>query len=126
MAFRGARLFFKYGILKLTTVRYFQKNLNSAPNFQGSRLGGLTFSFLFLTTFLLYRQFHNRAADSIIRKALGIGIPSVTELVKNTSIIFINQHYSLSGAKPLSPAVIEIGGIHIKDAQPLDEVILEL
>lgn len=67
------------------------------------------------------RQFIDRAADNMLRKAFGDGIPSVTELVKNTSIIFTNQHYSLSGAKPLSPAVIEVGGIHIKDAQLLNE-----
>ncbi|XP_035916501.1 UDP-glucosyltransferase 2-like isoform X2 [Anopheles stephensi] len=47
------------------------------------------------------------------------GIPDVNEIVANTSLILVNQHYSLSGARPLVPSVIEIGGVHIKDIQPL-------
>lgn len=46
-------------------------------------------------------------------------MPSVGELVKNTSLFFVNQHFSMSGAKPLSPAVIELGGIHIQKSKPL-------
>lgn len=39
------------------------------------------------------------------------------------SLMFVNEHYSLSGVKPISPAVIHLGGIHIKDeGKPLDEV----
>lgn len=37
-------------------------------------------------------------------------------------MMFVNQHYSLSGSKPLSPAVIELGGVHIRDAKPIDPV----
>lgn len=71
---------------------------------------------------LLLRYFADPAADRILQEAFGANVPSVTELSKKTSMIFVNQHYSLSGAKPLSPAIVELGGIHIKEAKPLDEV----
>lgn len=71
---------------------------------------------------LLYRHFADTAADTILRKAFGPSIPSVTELSKRTSMMFVNQHYSLSGVKPLSPAVIELGGVHIKEAKPIEAV----
>lgn len=48
-------------------------------------------------------------------------MPYIGDLVDQTSMIFVNAHYSYSGPKPLSPSVIELGGIHIKDAKPLEE-----
>lgn len=47
-------------------------------------------------------------------------MPAIGDLAKETSLFFVNQHFSLSGAKPLSPSVIELGGIHIQKAKPLD------
>lgn len=72
--------------------------------------------------FSLHRHLADPAADRILKEAFGATVPSVTELAKKTSMIFVNQHYSLSGVKPLSPAVVELGGIHIKEAKPIDEV----
>lgn len=46
-------------------------------------------------------------------------MPSVGELAKNTSVLLVNQHYSLSGPKPLPPNVIELGGLHIQKSKPL-------
>lgn len=46
----------------------------------------------------------------------------MVELKKHTSLMFVNQHYSLSGSRPLSPAVIELGGIHIGPAKPIESV----
>lgn len=75
---------------------------------------------------VLYYMFSDTDANAIVKKHLGEGIPDVRELAKSmTSMFFVNQHYSLSGAKPLSPAVIELGGIHIKEQQPLDQVLYQ-
>lgn len=41
-------------------------------------------------------------------------------------MIFVNSHYSFTGVKPNSPAVIELGGIHIKESKPLDSELQEL
>ena len=70
----------------------------------------------------LYNIFSNKDSNEFIKKYIGDNIPDVRELVKKTNMFFVNQHYSLSGAKPLVPAVIELGGIHIKEQKPLDKV----
>lgn len=60
--------------------------------------------------------------NEILRKQFGEKVPPISDLIKTTSLIFVNQHYSLSGSKPLSPAVVELGGIHISDPKPIDPV----
>lgn len=64
----------------------------------------------------------DRSDDVLLRKKFGDTFPSVTELSKQISMMFVNTHYSLSGPKPLPPTVIELGGVHIKEPKPIDEV----
>lgn len=70
----------------------------------------------------LYYMFSDPDANSLVKKYVGDDVPDVRQLAKRTSMFFVNQHYSLSGAKPLPPSVIELGGIHIKEQKPLDQV----
>lgn len=70
----------------------------------------------------LYSTLVDRYTNEILRKQFGEAIPPISELIKQTSLIFVNQHYSLSGSKPLSQAVVELGGIHISKAKPIDPV----
>lgn len=63
----------------------------------------------------LYDLLSHKVATDLVRQRFGDHMPDTKELSMNTSIFFVNQHYSLSGAKPLSPAVIELGGIHIQN-----------
>ncbi|XP_034472230.1 uncharacterized protein LOC117779980 [Drosophila innubila] len=89
----------------------------------GARLGN------WVTTHTLnwiYKLLSVPAGDELLRQRFGPGIPSTSELVKNTSLILINQHFSLSGPKPLPPNVIEVGGAHIKKANPLDDELQQL
>lgn len=65
----------------------------------------------------------DRSDDVLLRKKFGEEIPSVTELSKHVSMMFVNTHYTLSGAKPLPPTVVELGGVHIQEPKPIDEVI---
>ncbi|SPP79043.1 2-hydroxyacylsphingosine 1-beta-galactosyltransferase [Drosophila guanche] len=67
----------------------------------------------------MYKLLSVPAADKLVQYKFGHTLPSVGELAKNTSLFFVNQHYSLSGPKPLPPNVIELGGIHIQQAKPL-------
>lgn len=70
-----------------------------------------------------FRVFTDRSADSILRQYLkDDNMPYISDLTRTTSMMFVNTHYSLSGAKPNSPAVIELGGIHIKEPKPLNQV----
>lgn len=47
-------------------------------------------------------------------------MPHLGELIQDTSMMFVNTHYSFTGSRPNAPTVLELGGIHIKDAKPLD------
>ncbi|KAH8329472.1 hypothetical protein KR074_011519 [Drosophila pseudoananassae] len=67
----------------------------------------------------MYKLLSVPAADALVQFKFGHDVPSVGELAKNTSVFFVNQHYSLSGPKPLPPNVIELGGIHIQKSKPL-------
>lgn len=71
----------------------------------------------------LYTTINDPYTNRLLREQFGPDIPPVSELIKTTSLMFVNQHYSLSGARPLSRAVIELGGIHIKDPNPIDPAI---
>lgn len=71
----------------------------------------------------LYR-FVQKNDNQIVRERFGDNIPDVNDIGNNVSLIFVNQHYSLSGSKPLSHQVIEIGGAFIKEAKPLPEVLV--
>lgn len=47
----------------------------------------------------------------------------VNEVVKaNTALMLVNQHYSLSGVQPLSPQLVQIGGIHINHTQLTEQL----
>lgn len=46
-------------------------------------------------------------------------LPSIDELRKNISLIFVNAHRSIAFSRPLMPGLIYIGGAHIKPPKPL-------
>jgi hypothetical protein len=66
-------------------------------------------------------RFYNED-NKILEQRFGKGIPDVFELASQTSLMLVNQHFSLSGPRPLTPQVIEVGGLHIKETKPLPEV----
>ncbi|XP_017471788.1 PREDICTED: UDP-glucuronosyltransferase 1-1-like [Rhagoletis zephyria] len=76
--------------------------------------------FIFHSMRLLYDFITTPTIDAMVQYKFGHDLPSVAELAKQTSAYFVNQHFSLSGVKPLPPSVVELGGIHIQKAKPLD------
>lgn len=48
----------------------------------------------------------------------GINKPSLDDVLKNVSLVLINQHFSTSMPRPYVPNMIEIGGIHINRNAP--------
>lgn len=65
--------------------------------------------------------------DAITRKYLkDDNMPHLRELVHETSLMFVNSHHSYDGSRPIAPTIIELGGIHIKAAAPLDAEIKEI
>lgn len=50
----------------------------------------------------------------LLNDAFGPGdVPSIVDIAKQTSAILVNTHYSLHGARPMLPNVVQVGGIHI-------------
>lgn len=80
-------------------------------------------SFWFSFNFVNFcRFFMDRSDNAILRRRFGNDMPSVADISKKISLMLTNTHYSLNGPRPLSPKVIEVGGVHIKAAKPIDEV----
>lgn len=63
-----------------------------------------------------------RNDDAYIRAKFGDNIPTVSELAKKVSLLFVNSHFAYHGSRPLPPQVVEIGGVHIKPLQPIPQV----
>jgi glucuronosyltransferase len=61
-------------------------------------------------------------AHRITKQHFGESLPYLSLLARNTSLIFVNNHFSLNGPRPLVPGVIEVAGIHIKPTEKLPEV----
>lgn len=46
-------------------------------------------------------------------------LPSIDDMIKNVSLILVNEHRSLMHARPSMPTLIYVGGAFIKPAKPL-------
>lgn len=72
--------------------------------------------------YFLYMYFYygnGEDANKMARKFFGNDMPDINEMVFNTSLLFVNTHFSVDMPYPLVPNCIEIGGIHVKEPQPL-------
>lgn len=56
--------------------------------------------------------------DNTIRKYFGPNAPGVRELEKKLALVLTNSHPVLHGVKPINPALIEVGGLHVQDDGP--------
>lgn len=61
-------------------------------------------------------------ADKLLKKNFGPDTPYINDIVYNTSMVFVNGHFTLDGPRPLVPNMVEIGGIHVKEPRPLPAV----
>jgi len=51
--------------------------------------------------------------------------PSIGEMLANVSLTLVNGDLSVGAPRPYLPGVIEIGGLHMKEPKPLDNVSLQ-
>ncbi|KAH8391805.1 hypothetical protein KR215_004550, partial [Drosophila sulfurigaster] len=80
----------------------------------------------FHTVNVLYNFITQPATDALISQRFGFGLPPINEIVKNTSLMLINQHHSLTGAQPYAPNVVEVGGLQVGKAKPLPKHLEQL
>ena len=63
---------------------------------------------------LIFEHYTAEQTD-MMKKYLGLpNIPDVRELEKTVSLAIVNSHYSYYGIRPVTPAVIEVGGLHVE------------
>ncbi|XP_055295942.1 UDP-glucosyltransferase 2-like [Sitodiplosis mosellana] len=76
---------------------------------------------LSLYDYILHRFIHISAQTKILKRHFGHmePLPSIDELRKNISLIFVNAHRSITYPRPSMPGLIFIGGAHIKPPKPL-------
>jgi glucuronosyltransferase len=60
--------------------------------------------------------------EQLSKEHFGPDVPSIAELKKKTSLILVNTHFSLNVPMPTVPALIEVGGLHIKENGKLPKV----
>lgn len=69
-----------------------------------------------------YDLFYSPLSDKIAKRVFGDSLPPLGALAQNTSLVLVNTHPSVHGALPVSPQVVQIGGIHVAKPSPLPKV----
>lgn len=75
----------------------------------------LYFFYKFKTDYMVYEE-------ESAKQIFGLDSPPISEVSRNVSLVMVNTHYSIFGAKPLPPAVIPVAGFHINSPKSLPEV----
>lgn len=68
---------------------------------------------------LFYELFHLPNQKKLYQKYFPNAKNSFEDVLKNSSIVFINRHTAAFGSTPRLPNMIDIGGIHVQQAKPL-------
>lgn len=69
----------------------------------------------------IFQKFNRPWSQRMIKKHLGLDV-SLDQFASNASLVLVNTHWTIHGASPNVPVVLEIGGIHIKPAKRLPVV----
>lgn len=96
------------------------KNLAFVPNNLLDYVPPMTFwQRLYNTVHDMYAdlsfRYYSSPQDEIIKKYFGEDTPGVRELERSVALVLANSHPALSGPRPVTPALIEVGGLHVQD-----------
>lgn len=75
------------------------------------RLYNVVYSFYVREVF----QYYTSSQNEVIKKHFGPDAPDIRELERDIALIIVNSHLTTNEPKPITPAIIEVGGIHIHD-----------
>lgn len=59
--------------------------------------------------------------QAIADRLFGPG-PKLESLAQNYSLVLSNSHFSINEVRPLVPALVEVGGLHLDDSPVLSRV----
>ncbi|XP_025262697.1 UDP-glucuronosyltransferase 1-3-like [Camponotus floridanus] len=54
-----------------------------------------------------------------VKKHFDIDVSHIKDLYRDIALYLVNTHHSLHGIRPMTTNVIEVGGVHLKDDDPL-------
>jgi glucuronosyltransferase len=72
---------------------------------------------------LFHYTYHMPRQRALYYKHFPSANRSLDEMIKNSSLLLVNDHISITGARPSLPNIIEIGGIHIDRKRQLPKHI---
>lgn len=72
---------------------------------------------------LYYRNIFLPRQEEMYKRYFPNATLSFQQMMRNTSLVLLNQHFSLSFPQPYAPNMIEIGGIQINEANKLPDDI---
>ncbi len=82
----------------------------------------LTNTLVFAFAIIEYKFSSDYIFEHLASEIFGSSMPSLSDVRKNASLLFLNSNANLNSVIPLVPNVIEISGLHIKKAKVLPEV----
>lgn len=74
----------------------------------------------FLGTKMMYK-YYSIHINKVAKQYFGESLPPLEDIAANTSLLLINTHVSYSQVRPLVPAIVEVGGIHIEPPKKLPQ-----
>nr|AEW43142.1 UDP-glycosyltransferase UGT47A2 [Helicoverpa armigera] len=74
---------------------------------------------------VLYRYKSQIPSQAISDRLFGPG-PKLESLAENYSLVLSNSHFSINEVRPLVPALVEVGGLHLDDAPILPRQMQKL
>lgn len=70
-------------------------------------------------TYYLNVQTFNEVTENYqtkaMKKYLRPDLPNVRDVEKNVALLLVNTHPVINGVKPVTPALVQIGGLHIEE-----------
>ncbi|KAB0804986.1 hypothetical protein PPYR_01956 [Photinus pyralis] len=70
-------------------------------------------------TFTLVDNFVNEKVQQELLTKYFPNAPPLQTLIDNVSLVLLNSHFAIEGARPYVPNMIEIGGFHVEKPKPL-------
>ncbi|XP_015599278.1 UDP-glucuronosyltransferase 2C1 [Cephus cinctus] len=59
--------------------------------------------------------YFTKSQDVVLKEVFGPDSPGVRELESKIDLLLVNSHYSINTLRPLVPAVVEVGGLHVHE-----------
>lgn len=80
--------------------------------------GRLTNTFLTIAVRVFYSQYVLPRSENMVKMYFKNHSKYIGDIEKNVSLVLVNTYPVLTGVRPLVPAVIEIGGVHLQKKIP--------